>query len=125
MSYSARPSPRGAVGRFGEAAAVQYLARSGYEIVQRNYRCRRGEIDVVARDGAELVFVEVRTRTSDHFGTAAESITALKARHMEACALTYLQDHAPSCAAWRVDVIAIRLAHGRVAHLEHFKHALA
>ena len=63
----------------GEAAAAQYLAHVGYTIVERNYRCRTGEIDLVAWDGDQLVFVEVRTCSSARFGTPEESVTRSKA----------------------------------------------
>ena len=111
-------------GKLGETAAVRYLAGAGWQIVERNYRCRYGEIDIVARDGDTTVFVEVRTRSSDQFGAPEESVTYAKAQRMAQCALAYAQAHPEQCAAWRVDFIAVRVARGRVIRLEHFKHAL-
>ena len=70
---------RQSVAQLGEAAAARYLQHAGHSIVVRNYRCPYGEIDIVARDGPSLVFVEVRARSSDRFGTPEESITAAKA----------------------------------------------
>jgi len=77
-------------GAAAEAIAASFLAAHGLLIVQRNYRCRGGEIDLIARDGATLVFVEVRLRRNRDFGTAAESITAAKRRRLRFAARHYL-----------------------------------
>ena len=77
-------------GAAAEALAAGYLATRGLTIVQRNYRCRGGEIDLIARDGEVLVFVEVRLRRNRAFGTAAESITAAKRRRLRLAARHYL-----------------------------------
>ena len=66
------------LGQRGEQLAAERLAAMGYEIVERNYRCKAGEIDLVARQGGGWVFVEVRTRRGDRFGTPEESVTARK-----------------------------------------------
>ena len=63
-----------AVGRYGEQCAADHLAAAGLEILARNWRCRAGELDIVARDGSQLVFVEVKTRSSLAFGTPAEAV---------------------------------------------------
>ena len=86
-------------GEDGEAIAAQFLERRGLRLIERNYRCRYGEIDLVVRDGATLVFVEVRQRTGSGFGGAAESITAAKRRRLLAAARHYLARHdtAPPC----------------------------
>ncbi len=115
---------RQALAGLGEAAAARYLERTGCAIIARNYRCPYGEIDVIGRDGETLVFVEVRTRSSDRFGTPEESITSSKARRMTRCALAYLTAHAAACAQWRIDLIAIVVAQGRITRLEHYKHVL-
>ncbi|WP_148716706.1 YraN family protein [Chitinolyticbacter meiyuanensis] len=80
-------SDRGAA---AEARAAAYLQRQGLRIVERNWRCRRGEIDLIARDGNTLVFVEVRARASRSFGGAAASITATKRARIIAAAEHYL-----------------------------------
>lgn len=82
-----------------EALAERFLVEQGLTIVQRNYRCRGGEIDLVAHDGATLVFVEVRLRGNRDFGTAAESITAAKLRRLRFAARHYLSrlGHEPPC----------------------------
>ena len=77
-------------GAAAEGLAAQFLAARGLAIVQRNYRCRGGEIDLIVRDGEILVFVEVRLRRNRAFGTAAESITAVKRRRLRLAARHYL-----------------------------------
>lgn len=115
---------RQAVAQLGEAAAARYLQHAGHSIIVQNYRCPYGEIDIVARDGPSLVFVEVRARSSDRFGTPEESITAAKAQRMTRCALAYLSAHAAGHEAWRIDLIAIDVARGRITRLEHYRHVL-
>ncbi|MGH2352896.1 MAG: YraN family protein [Chloroflexota bacterium] len=112
------------LGRLGEAAATRYLERAGWQIVDRNYRCPLGEIDIVGRDGDALVFVEVRTRSNSRFGAPEESVTPAKARRMAQCALAYLEAHPAHDGDWRVDFVAVLIERGRVVRLEHYKHAL-
>ena len=77
-------------GREAEAAAARHLERHGLDVIERNFRIRGGEIDLICRDGATLVFVEVRLRRSDDFGGAAASITAAKRRRIVLAARHYL-----------------------------------
>ena len=93
-------------GENAESRAASYLARHGLAIVSRNYRCRVGEIDLVARDGEVLVFVEVRMRADGHFGGAIESVTPRKQRRIAAAASLYLRQfpRPPRC---RFDVVAM------------------
>ena len=116
--------PRRLVAKLGEDAAAQYLARAGYTLLDRNYRCRSGEIDIVAREGEELVFMEVRARSSASFGSPEDSVTAAKAAKMSACALEYLAERAVRTASWRVDFLAVDVRGGRVTQIRHLKHAL-
>jgi len=97
------------LGQRGEEMAAQRLASLGYEIVERNYRCQAGEIDLVTRRDSRWVFVEVRTRRGGRFGTPEESVTARKRAHMIASAQHYLQAHAAADADWRIDAVAIVL----------------
>jgi len=99
-------------GRQAEALAATFLERHGLRILARNWRCRFGEIDLVAAQGAELVFVEVRARNSRSHGGAAESITAAKRRRLVAAANLYLA-RAGSDMPCRFDALLIE-AHGRV-----------
>ncbi|MCW5605831.1 MAG: YraN family protein [Burkholderiales bacterium] len=106
--WQARDRRREAVkGAAAEALAAAYLQRQGLEIASRNYRCRFGEIDLIARDGKTLVFVEVRRRSSDAFGGAAASITADKRSRLLRTARHYLA-HDRSTAACRFDAVLIR-----------------
>lgn len=99
-------SPRGLIGADKERLACDYLQRLGLELLTRNYRCRRGEIDLVMRERGTLVFVEVRFRRSDRFGTAAETVDAHKQRRLAAAAAHYLEHH-PTSLPCRFDVIAL------------------
>ena len=105
----AHPTPAQATGGDAEDRAAALLARHGLAIVERNYRTRLGEIDLVAREGACLVFVEVRSRAGDAYGGALESITPRKRRRIVAAASLYLARYTrpPPC---RFDVIT--LEHG-------------
>lgn len=98
---------RRALGQKGEQLAASFLQQKGYQIRERNVRTRRGEIDLVAIDGKSLVFVEVRTRTGQTFGTAAESVTWRKRQKLRELAIAYLQTLAQPVPAFRFDVIAI------------------
>src|ERR1700687_3289654 len=102
------------LGQAGEQMAAAHLARLGYEIVERNYRCPAGEIDLVARQAGRWVFVEVRTRRGGRFGTPEESVTPRKRAHLIASAQHYLQDHGALEADWRIDAVAIVLSRGGV-----------
>jgi len=100
---------RQSTGRKGEEAALKYLMQEGYLLRARNYRCRWGEIDIIAQKGEDLVFVEVRSRNSLAFGMPQESITLQKQRRMQRIARYYLARELGGC--WkgtvRFDVIAI------------------
>ncbi|HTS21553.1 MAG TPA: YraN family protein [Casimicrobiaceae bacterium] len=93
-------------GTAAEALAARFLAERGLSIVERNYRCRGGEIDIVARDGTTVVFVEVRMRRSRAFGGPGESITAAKRRRLRLAAEHYLA-RLPREPACRFDAILL------------------
>ncbi len=97
-----------AAGRWAEAEADRYLRLQGLELVQRNFRCRRGEIDLIMIDGHVLVFVEVRYRRASAFGTGADSITSAKQRKLLAAAGFFLARAGwatqPAC---RFDVVSV------------------
>jgi len=104
-----KTNPRKKLGDFGESAAVKFLKDKGYEIVSTNYRCRYGEIDIVARDDYQIVFVEVRTKKGRAFGTPEESVSSIKQSRMVKAAETYLQDKGIESSDWRIDVVAIEV----------------
>jgi putative endonuclease len=95
-----------AVGGDKERLACAYLEERGLRLVTRNYRCRRGEIDLIMRDADNLVFVEVRYRASTRFGTPAETVGPRKRRRLAAAAAHYLMRH-PTRLACRFDILAI------------------
>jgi putative endonuclease len=95
------------LGKLGEEVAVLELERRGYEILARRYRTRHGEIDIVARDGAATVFVEVKVRATADFGTAAEAVTVWKQRRLGAMASDYLARNGGADGPCRFDVVAI------------------
>ena len=101
------------LGRTGEDLACRELKRRGYVILARRYRRRRGELDIIARDGATLVFVEVKARESRDFGGAADAVTRLKQRTMAQIAIDYMARHRLTTEPCRFDVVSIHLEAGR------------
>ncbi len=94
--------------RQGEDWAARYLQARGYRILGRNVRTPYGEIDIVAQDGDQVVFVEVKTRTTRAFGWPEDAITPRKLAHMLAAAEHYLAEHDPQAQwSWRLDVLAL------------------
>ncbi len=95
------------LGRSGEALAEALLKTRGYRILERNYRTRLGEIDLIAKDGATLVFVEVKVRRSGRFGSAKAAITAAKRRKLSIVALQYIKSTCEKPVHARFDVVAV------------------
>jgi putative endonuclease len=95
------------LGRQGEQLAADYLRRAGLEILERNWRCARGEIDIVAVDGRALVICEVTTRSGVRFGTPLESITRPKALRLRRLAVAWVHDHAVLYDEIRIDVVGV------------------
>jgi putative endonuclease len=112
-----------ALGLAGEEIACAYLRRKKYDILARRFRMFRGEIDIVARDGETLVFVEVKARADESFGRPEEAVTPGKQRQIRKIALGYVVDHPPGEVDCRFDVIAILFGEGNDYRLEHFKDA--
>jgi len=116
---AARPTDRKAIGDWGEKAARGYLEKHGYKILEQNYRCARGEIDLIAIDGDCLVFIEVKTRSSDLFGPPQEAVDARKKKKLIELAEIYIDRHPNTLPDWRIDVLAISLQQdGRVGSFE-------
>ena len=95
------------IGDAGEDFAAKILALKGYHILERNYRCRAGEIDIIAERCGELIFVEVKTRQTDQFGRPAESVTVEKQRHMRNTASCYLKSRGNSLSSISFQVIEV------------------
>jgi len=119
---SGKASRRRELGDRGETIAANYLKQRGYELLETNYRCPWGEVDLILREGDCLVFVEVRARTGDAFGTPAESVTYVKRERLVATAETYLQALEVMPKEWRIDLVSIVFAGaGGRPRVEHVK----
>jgi putative endonuclease len=106
---SAVSGARQVLGKLGEDLACSELERRGYAILARRYRRRGGELDVVARDGPTLVFVEVKMRGSERFGAGADAVTSVKRRRMVLLAHDYMARHHTAGCPCRFDVVSIQL----------------
>lgn len=111
-------------GKIGEEAAVKHLQKKGLIIKYRNYRCRIGEIDIIAQDSGVLVFVEVRTLRSKYFGLPQESIGYKKMTKVRNVAQYFMQSKNIKNTDCRIDVIAVFINNDdQVKHIEHIKNA--
>ncbi|MDM8525709.1 YraN family protein [Desulfococcaceae bacterium HSG8] len=99
-------------GKKGESLAAEHLARNGYRILKRNHRAKTGEIDIIAKEGDTVVFVEVKSRSSDHFGSPKGAVTLKKQKKISITALEYLKTTNQSSSKARFDVVAIRSEKG-------------
>jgi len=95
-------------GKDSEQLAVEYLQKNGYMIIQRNYRTRGGEIDIIAKENNTLVFIEVKSRTTTRYGHAIQSLTRQQQKRLSKTALTYLHQHKMKNQSARFDVVAIQ-----------------
>lgn len=109
----------------GEKIARDFLEQNGYKIIETNYRCPEGEMDIVAQTGDILVFVEVRTKTSWKFGTPEESITLQKMKRLNDVAAHYGQHRENLPSSWRIDVLAIQMEkNGKLSRIELIENAV-
>jgi putative endonuclease len=111
------------LGERGEEIAAGYLKGQKFTIVERNFRCKGGEVDIIARDGKTLVFVEVKTRRNLSFGPPQSALTPFKQRQISKAALTWLAKKKLFGASARFDVIAILLPDHEVPVIEHIRDA--
>lgn len=109
-------------GKIGEDMAADFLKRSGYKIIERNFRCNIGEIDIIAIDKDVLVFVEVRTKNSSSFCSPQQTITLSKQKKLQKLSLFFLSNKKIENRDCRFDVVAIDLSRGK-AGIELFKNA--
>lgn len=114
-------SARQAVGRYGEQVAAAHLKAAGLVVLDRNWRCRWGELDLVARDGDVLVGVEVRTRRSLAAGTPLESVTPVKVARLRRLLGLWRQEHPVRPAGLRLDVVAVVLPRSGAARVQHVR----
>jgi len=113
------------VGQWGEAIAMKHLQERGYVILARNWRHGHGELDIVARQGETVVFVEVRTRRSHAFGAPEETITSRKQAKLIVTAEAYLEAHQLADVQWQIDAIVIELdGRNNLTRLDHIEFAI-
>ncbi|HUW21947.1 MAG TPA: YraN family protein [Candidatus Bathyarchaeia archaeon] len=98
------------LGKIGELAAVRYLRNKGYQIIERNYSSKYGEIDIIALEDGDLVFVEVKTRRGESFGLPEEAVDQRKIRHIKRAAFSYTDSHFPRSLGLRIDVVSVQLS---------------
>ena len=110
---------RAALGAFGEDLAARHLVTAGMSILDRNWHCDIGEIDLVARDGDVLVVCEVKTRRGAGFGSPAEAVTWRKATRLRRLAARWVAEHPVTPAEIRIDVVAVMVAGGEGPQVEH------
>lgn len=101
------------MGKRGEDETLRILKKNGYRILERNYRCRHGEVDIIAEDRGAIVFVEVKTRGSDRFGPPEQSVDLRKQRHIISVSNTYLAHYGLSDHPVRFDVVCVEVRGGR------------
>ncbi|OBH52987.1 YraN family protein [Mycobacterium colombiense] len=110
------------LGAMGEALAADHLMRMGFRVVARNWRCRYGELDIIARDDTtSMVFVEVKTRTGDGYGGLAYAVTPRKVLRLRRLAGLWLAGQDQRCAAIRIDVIGVRVGRRRTPEITHLQ----
>ena len=109
-------------GKKNEKLAVGFLKRRGYRIIERNFRTRMGEVDIIAADGDTIVFVEVKARRSGWYGHPKFAVTPVKQRHVSSAARAYLQETRYTGARARIDVVTVQYA-GDMPTVEHFQNA--
>lgn len=114
---------RAEIGALGEQLAVDHLVGLGLRVLQRNWRCRYGELDVIAADDASraVVFVEVKTRTSDQYGGVVQAVTPQKVRRLRRLAGLWLAAQDRSWSAVRIDVIGVRIGRQRSPEITHLR----
>ena len=127
-THDDRSSPRGtpdrrALGQRGEDVAAAFLVDRGLVVLERNWRCREGELDLVARDGDALVFCEVKTRRGDSHGAPVESVVAAKARRLRQRAAQWLRAHGVRPAEVRFDIVSVLPQPRGGARVEHLRGA--
>jgi putative endonuclease len=116
--------PKDALGAHGEDLAAAHLIEAGLRVLDRNWRCPIGELDIVAREGNTLVFCEVKTRRSNAFGDPAEAVTWRKARKLRQLAGQWLTEHDEHAREVRFDVVAVLAGSGRPPTVRHLRAAL-
>lgn len=108
------------LGNLGEQIAVEYLEKNNYQIIKRNFYCRQGEIDIIAKDKKEIVFIEVKTRSNIYFGKPSEAVNHIKQKHIYKSAQYFLYKTNSLERLTRFDVIEVLIEEGRF-NIKHIK----
>lgn len=108
------------LGYLGEKLATEYLEKNEYKVLKRNFYCKQGEIDIIAKDKKEIVFIEVKTRTNDSFGQPSEAVNRIKQKHMYRAAKYFLYKTNLLEEIIRFDVIEVLVKNGRF-NINHIK----
>ena len=111
------------IGREGEEIVTDYLLKNKYEIIERNFECRQGEIDIIAKDKKEIVFIEVKTRSNVNFGKPSEAVTSIKQKHMLRTAQYFLYKSNCANSFVRFDVVEVLVVEGRFV-VNHIKQVI-
>ncbi|MGZ4472690.1 MAG: YraN family protein [Nocardioidaceae bacterium] len=119
MTHIAGTSRHTDLGRYGEALAARHLVERGMVVLDRNWRCELGEIDLVLRDGRVLVVCEVKTRSSRDYGSPVEAVTEQKATRLRRLAARWLADHALRPDDVRIDLVGVLVGRGAPVAVEH------
>ena len=116
---------RRTLGDWGEEKALRYLSDRGYRLLACNWRTREGEIDLVMEQDLTIVFIEVKTRNTNRFGSPEESVTPGKQKRLRKTCLAYLQENDYENRDWRIDVVAIEATRiGEIIRLDHYENAV-
>jgi putative endonuclease len=110
-----------AVGAYGETVAARHLAEAGLGLLERNWRCDEGELDLVLREGDVLVVCEVKTRTSDVCGSPHEAVSPAKLERLRRLAHRWATEHGLEPPETRIDVVAVRVSRRGAAEVEHVR----
>jgi len=111
------------IGEMGEDYATKYLESKGYKIIKRNFFCKRGEIDIIAKDKNEFVFIEVKTRTGSQYGQPSEAVNKQKQAHMYGTVEFYVMANNLEKAYIRLDVIEVFMRYDSTYTINHIKQA--
>lgn len=117
--------PTTELGSHGERIAAAYLTDAGLRVLDRNWRCREGELDIVAREGDALVFCEVKTRRGVGYGEPVEAVTYAKQRRLRTLAARWLAAHDEHAPELRFDVVGVLVRAGRPALVTHLRAAFS
>lgn len=110
-------------GKSGEELASQYLEKQGYKILDRNFNCHQGEIDIIAKDKDEIVFIEVKTRTNKKYGFASEAVNENKQKHLLRAIKYYIYTKKYENSFIRIDVIEVYIKNDEI-NINHIKQAI-